>query len=85
MAEIQEIPARFLVKDAAAILGLTAGGLRGAILRGKLPAFKAEDGRLYIDRVQVAAYHLYGCSLPEESLTDSRSTALTDYLRTVLS
>ena len=84
MAEIQEIPARFLVKEAAEILGMTAGGLRGCILRGKLPAEKSVDGKLYVNAVHVASFHLYGKVLTDGSLTPTRKVALVEYLKTVL-
>jgi hypothetical protein len=85
MGDFQEVPTRFHVKDAAEILGLTAGGLRGAILRGKIPAEKGEDGKHYLKAIDVATYHLYGFTYPETEMSTSQRHALFDYLRTVTS
>ena len=85
MDDFQALPVRFQVKDAAEILGLTAGGLRGAILRGKLPAEKGDDGKHYIKAIDVASYHLYGFAWPEAEMANGQRQALEDYLKTVIS
>lgn len=70
------------VKDAAALLGLTAGGLRGAILRGKLRAEKNGDGQLVVRSHNLAAYHLYGDGsiYPEDQMGPNTRVHLHQYL-----
>lgn len=80
-----KVPRTMSVKDAAALLGLTPGGLRGAILRGKLHAEKNGDGQLVIRSHNLAAYHLYGdgSAYPEERMGPSARVHLHDYLETM--
>lgn len=79
------VPRALTVKEAAALLGMTPGGVRGAILRGYLPASKNRDGHLVIQSYNLGAYHLSGdCRLyPPECMSFARRRALHDYLEVV--
>lgn len=79
------LPHQLTVKQAAQIVEMTPGGLRGAILRGKLLAQKNQEGLLLIKSHNLAAFHLYGdCKhFPEDTMTPTNKVALHDYLETV--
>jgi len=79
------IPYVLSVKEAAALVNLTAGGLRGAIQRGKLRAEKDHEGKLTIRSHNLAAYHLYGDGslYPEERMGPTIRVLLHNYLETV--
>lgn len=79
------LPRVLNVHDAAILLGMTAGGLRGAILRGRLRAEKDSQGCLLIQSHDLAAFHLYGDvrAMPDEDSSPSRQVALHRYLETV--
>jgi len=81
-----KVPRTLSVKEAAALLGMTSGGLRGAILRGKIHASKDGEGRLTISSHDLAAFHLSGDgrNYPPESMTPARRVALHRYLETML-
>jgi len=81
-----KMPHILSVKEAAGLVGLTAGGLRGAILRGKVCAFKDQDGRLLIRSHDLAAFHISGDGslYPQESMTPGRRVALHQYLETMV-
>jgi hypothetical protein len=74
------------VKDAAALVGMTPGGLRGAILRGKIHAEKDDEGRLQIRSHDLAAFHICGDGrhYPQESMTPTRRVALHRYLEAMV-
>lgn len=80
-----KVPRTLSVKEAAALVGLTAGGLRGAILRGKVFAFKDADGRLLIRSHDLAAFHLSGDGrlYPQDEMTPERRVVLHQYLETM--
>lgn len=79
------VPRTLSVKEAAALVGLSAGGLRGAILRGKVRAEKDDEGRLQIRSHDLAAFHLCGDGryYPQEKMTPTRRVALHRYLETM--
>jgi len=79
------LPYEFTVQEAASLIGMTAGGLRGAILRGRLRAEKDEEGKLVIRSHNLAAFHLYGDGrlFPEENMKPSTRVTLHHYLETV--
>jgi hypothetical protein len=79
------LPTTLSVHEAASLLGMTAGGLRGAILRGRLLAEKDARGCLTIRSHELAAFHLYGDRrlVPDEQMSRSKQTALHRYLETV--
>lgn len=81
------LPHVLTVREAARLLGMTAGGVRGAILRGKLPASTDTEGRLVLRSHNLAAYHLYGDArrFPEDRMRAATRAALHDYLETVTS
>ena len=70
------------VKESATLLGMTAGGVRGAILRGKLRAHKDDGGKLVVRSHNLAAFHLYGDGrvFPEEEMRLSNRVMLHEYL-----
>lgn len=80
-----KVPRTLSVKEAAALVGLTAGGLRGAIQRGRVFAFKDPDGRLLIRSHDLAAFHISGDGrlYPPEGMTPARRVALHQYLETM--
>jgi hypothetical protein len=80
------LPHQLTVKQAAKIMEMTPGGLRGAILRGKLDAQKNEEGILLIKSHNLAVLHLYGsCDhFPEDTMTPTNKIALHDYLETIV-
>jgi hypothetical protein len=82
----QKLPTTFTVKDAAKLLGMTSGGLRGAILRGKLRADKI-DGQHIIKSYNLAVFHLYGDNrdFPEDEMLPKNRIALHTYLETMTS
>ena len=79
------VPYVLSVKEAAALVNLTAGGLRGAIQRGKLRAEKDPEGKLVIRSHNLAAYHLYGDGslYPEERMGPTVRVLLHHYLETM--
>lgn len=81
------VPRTLTVREAAGLLGMTAGGVRGAILRGHLHASKNAEGHLVIKSYDLGAYHLTGdCRhYPPECMTFGRRRVLHDYLETVTS
>jgi hypothetical protein len=81
--ENDRLPRELTVKQASSLIGMTQGGLRGAILRGKLPASKDEHGRLLILSHNLAAYHLYGKTYPEDQMKPSTRATLHIYLETL--
>ena len=85
LAGDEKLPRSFTVSQAAKLIGMTAGGLRGAILRGKLPASRDASGRLTVFSHSLAAYHLCGDAThyPEDKLGPRTRVALHDYLETV--
>lgn len=64
---------------------MTAGGVRGAILRGKLRAQKDSAGQLVIKSHDLGAFHLYGDVriYPEERMGPHARVALHEYLETM--
>jgi hypothetical protein len=80
----QPLPQTFTVKEAAKLLGMTSGGLRGAILRGKLRADKIK-GQHIIKSYNLAAFHLYGDNrtVSEDTMTPKKQLTLHDYLETM--
>lgn len=81
-----KVPRIMSVKEAATLVGMTPGGLRGAILRGKISAFKDQDGHLQIRSHDLAAFHISGDarSYPQEGMTLGRRAALHNYLETMV-
>lgn len=79
------VPHTLTVRQAAALVGMTPGGLRGAILRGRLSAHREADGRLVVRSHNLAAFHLYGDGrrYPEEKMGPTARVALHDYLETM--
>lgn len=79
------LPYVFTVQEAASLIGMTAGGLRGAILRGRLRAQKNQEGKIEIHSHNLAAFHLYGDSrvYPEEEMKPTTRVILHKYLETV--
>lgn len=71
------------VKEAAGYLDMTPGGLRGAIQRGRIPASKTSDGTIVLRAIDVAAYHFYGTTFPDEMMTPKRKELLLHFLLTV--
>ena len=80
------VPRILSVKEAAALVGLTAGGLRGAIQRGKIFAFKDSEGHLQIRSHDLAAFHISGDGrlYPQEGMTPGRRVTLHAYLETMI-
>lgn len=79
------LPLLFTVKEAAELLEMTPGGLRGAILRGKLRSHKNEQGQHVIRSHNLAIFHLYGDndSFPEDALEPKNIAAFNSYLETM--
>lgn len=82
-----KVPRTLSVREAAALIGMTAGGLRGAILRGKLRAHKDAAGQLLIRSFNLGAFHLYGDVrvYPEDKMGPHARVVLHDYLETMCS
>jgi hypothetical protein len=80
----QPLPETFTVKEAAKLLGMTSGGLRGAILRGKLRADKIK-GQHIIKSYNLAVFHLYGDNraFPEDTMKPKNKLFLHNYLETM--
>lgn len=75
-----KLPGELSVKEAAELLGLTTGGLRGIILRHRLPAHKDAEGRHVLDTRDVASYHFYGQHRPWQEMSDMANTLLVEAL-----
>ena len=77
----------FTVKEAAELLEMTSGGLRGAILRGKLRAHKNDNGKHVIKSHNLAVFHLYGdnSAFPEDTMEPKSIAAFNSYLDTMTS
>lgn len=83
--EHKKMPRTMTLVEAAKITGYTSGGLRGAVLRGRLRAEKDRDGRLVVQSYNLAAFHLYGNDslYPEEKMRPFTRVVLHNYLETV--
>jgi len=73
------------VQEASALISMSAGGLRGAILRGKLRAEKDHDGKLIIRSYNLGAFHFSGdvSHYPEEKMSPAARVLFHDYLETM--
>lgn len=74
-----DLPDTLTVKEAARYLGLTPGGVRGAILRNKIPAFK-ENERLLVYTDDIASYHVYGGVYPRDRMSSTQRKLLREIL-----
>lgn len=77
------LPDVLTVKEAAQFLGLTAGGLRGAVLRGKLPSHKDDAGKILLHTDDVASLCFYGAVYPREKMTSTQRHMLREILVTL--
>ena len=86
-SKIDKLSRVFTVKEAAGLLGMTSGGLRGAILRGKLRAHKNEHGKHVIKSHNLGAFLLYGdnSAFPEDTMEPKNISAFNSYLETMTS
>lgn len=75
-------PARISVQEAARILGITDGGVRGAIGRGKIPS-KLEGGRRTIQFEDLAFFGIYGTSHPLENRSPGWEQAVVRVFQTL--
>jgi len=66
---------------------MTSGGLRGAILRGRLRAHKNDNGKHVIKSHNLAVFHLYGdnTAFPEDTMGPKNISAFNSYLETMTS
>lgn len=65
------------LREAAQWLGVTDGGLRGAVRRGKLKASKDSDGLTVVSTADLGSMLLYGFSV--QIKTETQRQALEDF------
>lgn len=72
----------FSVKEAAALIGMSGGGIRGAIRRGSMIADHDAEGRIRIYSHNLASYLVYGLPYPEEKMSAGQKKILHELLWT---